>query len=597
MWYDNSETYLSIWSLQTNKKSRRKHMSNLEKFENLGLSEQSLLAIKKKGFEEPSPIQKLTIPLLLNNEKDIVGQAQTGTGKTAAFGLPIMDKIIESTGKVQALIITPTRELAVQVAEEMNSYQGGRNIGILPVYGGQSYDQQFRRLKKGVDVIVGTPGRLIDHLNRGTLNLDDLKFMVLDEADEMLNMGFIEDIELILTKTPKEKRVLLFSATMPQRIIQLAEKFMGEFEVIKVQSKQLTVNLTDQIYFEVRNSDKFEALCRIIDVEKEFYALVFCRTKLQTDQLAKALIDRGYDAASLHGDISQAYRERILSQFKRKLVTILVATDVAARGIDIDNLTHVLNYSIPQDPESYIHRIGRTGRAGKQGNAITFITPSEYRKLMNIQRISKSEIRKESLPKVKHLIELKRKRIVDEINDIIATGKFDENMHVANELLAQYPADQVIASLLTHAYKDEFSPNKYTKIHELGKKPKTSSRRRSDSSPDQKGITRLFIALGRKDKMDPPKLVKLIQTEAMVDSHLIRNIEIYDNFSFANVPFKEAEHIIKIFRDSSRGKKPLIEEAKGKEKSSTKKKTHSSAPHKSYNRKSRSSKPRRKKRY
>jgi len=560
-------------------------MSNLEKFEILGLSEKSLLAISKKGFEEPSPIQKLTIPLLLKNEKDIVGQAQTGTGKTAAFGLPIMDNIIENTGKVQALIMTPTRELAVQVAEEMNSYRGGRGIGILPVYGGQSYDQQFRRLKKGVEVIVGTPGRMIDHLNRGTLNLDDLKFMVLDEADEMLNMGFIEDIELILSKTPAEKRVLLFSATMPQRIVQLAKKFMGEYEVIKVPTKQLTVNLTDQIYFEVRTSDKFEALCRIIDVEKDFYALVFCRTKLKTDHLANALIDRGYDAASLHGDISQAQRERILAQFKKKRVTILVATDVAARGIDINDLTHVLNYSLPQDPESYVHRIGRTGRAGKQGTAITFITPSEYRKLMNIQRVSKSEIRKESLPKVKQLIKLKRKRIVDEINEIIVAGKFDENMHVANELLAQYPADQVIASLLTHAYKDEFSADKYTEIHEPGTKRKTP-RRKPDNSPDQEGITRLFIALGRKDKMDPPKLVKLIQEEAMVDSNLIRNVEIYDNFSFANVPFEEAGHIIEIFRGRGRDKKPLIVEAKGKSESAPKKNFRSGSSRKGQTRRS-----------
>ena len=389
-------------------------MSNLEKFEKLGLSEKSLLAISKKGFEEPSPIQKLTIPMLLKNEKDIVGQAQTGTGKTAAFGLPIMDNLTEGTGKVQALIIAPTRELAVQVAEEMNSFRGGRRIGILPIYGGQSYDQQLRRLKKGVEVVVGTPGRVIDHLNRGTLKLDELSFMVLDEADEMLNMGFVEDIELILSKTPEEKRVLLFSATMPTRILQLAENYLGKYEVVKDQTKQLTVDLTDQIYFEVRASDKFEALCRIIDVEKEFYALVFCRTKLKVDHLANALQDRGYDSAALHGDISQAQRERILEQFKKKRVNILVATDVAARGIDINDLSHVLNYSIPHDPESYVHRIGRTGRAGKQGTAITFITPSEYRQLMRIQRVSKSDIRKELLPNVKELIKLKRDRIVAE---------------------------------------------------------------------------------------------------------------------------------------------------------------------------------------
>ncbi|MDO9576735.1 MAG: DEAD/DEAH box helicase [Candidatus Cloacimonadales bacterium] len=572
-------------------------MSNLEKFAELGLSEQSLLAISHKGFEEPTPIQKLTIPLLLKNEKDIVGQAQTGTGKTAAFGLPIMDKLEENTGKVQVLILAPTRELAVQVAEEMNSFRGGRSIGILPIYGGQAYEQQLRRLKQGVEVVVGTPGRVIDHLNRGTLNLKNIKFMVLDEADEMLNMGFIEDIELILSKTPEEKRVLLFSATMPTRIVQLAEKYMGEYEVIKDQIKQLTVDLTDQIYFEVRASDKFEALCRIIDVEKEFYALVFCRTKMKVDHVANALIDRGYDAAALHGDISQAQRERILEKFKKQRISILVATDVAARGIDIDSLTHVLNYSIPHDPESYVHRIGRTGRAGKQGTAITFITPSEYRQLMQIQRVSKSEIRKEMLPNVKDLIKLKRDRIVSEINELIIAGGHEENMHVANELLAKYPGDQVIAALLSHAYKDEFSAEKYTEIHEPGLTRKPESESRSEYSPDQEGITRLFIALGRKDDMYPKKLVNMIQQEAMVDAHLIRDVQIYDNFSFANVPFEEAEHIIETFRGKGKDKKPLIVAAKGKDNSAPRKDFRSGKPSKDYENKSGKGKIRRKKRF
>jgi ATP-dependent RNA helicase DeaD len=569
-------------------------MSNLENFAKLGLSEKSLLAISYKGFEEPTPIQELTIPMLLKNEKDIVGQAQTGTGKTAAFGLPIMDNLTENTGKVQALILAPTRELAVQVAEEMNSFRGGRSLGVLPIYGGQSYDQQLRRLKKGVEIVVGTPGRIIDHINRGTLNLDDVKFMVLDEADEMLNMGFIEDIELILSKTPDEKRVLLFSATMPERIVQLAEKYMGEYDIIKDQTKQLTVDLTDQIYFEVRASDKFEALCRIIDVEKEFYALVFCRTKLKVDHLANALIDRGYDAAALHGDISQAQRERILEQFKKQRVSILVATDVAARGIDINDLTHVLNYSIPHDPESYVHRIGRTGRAGKQGTAITFITPSEYRQLMRIQRVAKSEIRKESLPNVKQLIKLKRNRIVNEIDELIVNGKYEDNMHVANELLAKYPGDQVIAALLSHAYKDEFTPEKYTEIPELGSRENSETKSRSDYSPDQEGITRLFIALGRKDDIHAKKLVNLIQNEAQVDERLIRDVQIYDNFSFANVPFEEAEHIIETFRNKGKDKKPLIVEAKGKEKKGSQTNFRNRKPKKSYERKS---KFRKKKRY
>ncbi|HPR17198.1 MAG TPA: DEAD/DEAH box helicase [Candidatus Cloacimonadota bacterium] len=551
-------------------------MKNLEKFENLGLSAESLLAIGHKGFEEPSNIQLMTIPLLLQNQKDMVGQAQTGTGKTAAFGLPIMDMLREGNGVVQALILVPTRELALQVAEEMNSFRGGRRLSVLPIYGGQSYDQQLRRLKNGVEIVVGTPGRIIDHLNRGTLHLDDLSFLVLDEADEMLNMGFIEDVEIILSSTPEKKRVLLFSATMPTRIVQLAEKFMHDYEIIKVPTKQLTVDLTDQIYFEVRSSDKFEALCRIIDVEPEFYALVFCRTKQKVDHVANALIDRGYEAAALHGDISQAQRERILEQFKKKRLSILVATDVAARGIDISDLTHVLNYSIPQGPESYVHRIGRTGRAGKQGTAITFITPSEYRQLMQIQSVSKSEIRRESLPKVKELIKLKKDRIISEVEAIIQEDTFSENLSVAYELLAKYPPDKVIASLLSHFYKDELSADKYPEILEPERKQKPSRSRNHETSPDQQGITRLFIALGRNDKMTIKKLVVLIQNEAMVDSNLIRDVQIYDNFSFANVPFEEAEQIIHTFRTRGKDRKPLIVAAKGKE--DFQKTTHTGKP-------------------
>jgi ATP-dependent RNA helicase DeaD len=561
-------------------KNRRKDMNKLEKFAELGLSESSLLALSKKGFEEPSPIQKLTIPLFLQNEKDIVGQAQTGTGKTAAFGLPIMDNIEEGSGKVQALIMAPTRELAVQVAEEMSSFRGGRDIGVLPIYGGQSYNVQLSRLHRGVEIIVGTPGRVIDHLKRGTLDISNLKFMVLDEADEMLSMGFIDDVEFILSKTSKEKRFLLFSATMPQRIQQLASKFMGEYEFVHVETTQLTVDQTDQIYFEVRASDKFEALCRIIDVEPEFYALIFCRTKLKVDHLSNALKDRGCEVAALHGDVSQSQRERILDQFKRKRVNILVATDVAARGIDINDLTHVLNYSIPQDPESYVHRIGRTGRAGKDGTAITFITPSEYRQLMRIQQFSNSEIRRESLPTIQDLIKIKRERIVSEIKDVIERKDYHDNMHVANELLADFEPDLIISALLSHAYKDEFSSHRYTEISEPGKKHRDGgggdSRRSRDRgrdrgrdrdseySPDQEGITRLFIALGRKDGITAQKLVNLIRTEAMVEPNLIRNVKVFDNFSFANVPFQEAEHIINTFRGKGRDRKPLIVQAKAK---------------------------------
>jgi ATP-dependent RNA helicase DeaD len=458
--------------------------------------------------------------------------------------------------------------LAIQVAEEMSSFRGSRHISILPVYGGQSIEGQLKRLKRGVDIVVGTPGRIIDHLNRGSLDLNSITHVVLDEADEMLNMGFIEDIEQILSNTPYKKRVLLFSATMPAPIRKLAEQFMREYELVKVESNQLTVASTDQIYFEVRASDKFEALCRIIDLEPEFYALVFCRTRLKVDHVAQALTDRGYDAAALHGDISQAQRERILEKFRAQKVSILVATDVAARGIDINDLTHVLNYSLPQDPESYVHRIGRTGRAGKQGTAITFITPSEYRKLLYIQRIAKTEIRKEKLPKVKEIIKSKQNRVIGELEEIISTDKYTEHLDIANRLLADHTPEKVIAALVAHAYEDAFSPQRYQEISEPSRK--IEHERDNSHSPDMSGVTRLFIALGKKDKMTPKKLVNHIQNTAMVESRLIRDVQIYDNFSFANVPFAEAEEIIKAFRTRGRGNKPLVVKAKGEIKQSRK---------------------------
>jgi len=314
----------------------------MEKFKALGLSDEVIKVLEKKGFEEPTEIQELTIPVLLRNEIDIIAQAQTGTGKTAAFALPLLEKIDPAVKGVQAIILAPTRELVIQVCEEINSLKGSKNFVVTSIYGGQAIENQLKLLKRGVSIVVGTPGRILDHISRGSLKLNNIKYFILDEADEMLNMGFIDDIETILESTPKEKRVLLFSATMPDRIKKLSKRYMRESSHIKTQT-QLTGNLTDQIYFEVANRDKFEALCRIIDVESDFYGLVFCRTKLSVDEVVSHLKDRGYASDGLHGDISQSKRERILDQFKRKRITILVATDVAARGIDVDNLTHVIN--------------------------------------------------------------------------------------------------------------------------------------------------------------------------------------------------------------------------------------------------------------
>ena len=341
-------------------------MINEADFSALGLSEEMLAAVQAKGFETPTSIQRLTIPRLLSGENDIIAQSQTGTGKTAAFGLPILQQIEPSKEGVQSIILVPTRELAVQAAEELLSYNRERRLSITAIYGGAAMSEQLRRLSRGVDIVVGTPGRVLDHIRRGTLKLDKVRFLVLDEADEMLNMGFVEDVEEIMGHTGEDRRVLLFSATMPERIIRLSEAYMRNTEVLRVESQHLTADLTNQIYFEVREADKFDAMTRIIDIEPDFYGIVFCRTKIGVDEVATRLVAQGYSAEGLHGDVSQAQREKILRKFRDKAVNILVATDVAARGIDVSNLSHVINYSLPQDSESYVHRIGRTGRAGNQ---------------------------------------------------------------------------------------------------------------------------------------------------------------------------------------------------------------------------------------
>ena len=528
------------------------------KFEHLGLSQRVLDAIYKKGFEEPSPIQALTIPVMLQEDINIMAQAQTGTGKTAAFGLPLIEMIDPDQRSVQALIITPTRELAIQVSEEISSFKGDSGIQAVPIYGGQSIDQQLRRLKKGVHIVVGTPGRVIDHLNRKTLNLRDIEYLILDEADEMLNMGFIEDMEEIMKHTNPKKRTFLFSATMPSRIKALASKYMGDYKFINVEKQQLTTSLTEQIYYEVKAADKFEALCRIIDIEENFYGLVFCRTKNDVDDVAGHLVDRGYDADVIHGDISQAQREKTLDKFKQKKINVLVATDVAARGIDVSNMTHVINYALPQDPESYVNRIGRTGRAGKQGTAITFITPSEYNRLMFIQRIAKTDIKKSKVPNVKDIIKAKKKKINEDITAINSEVIDNTYYNWAKELLDNTNPTQILAKLLNYSFDDKLNPGLYNEIQDL------SDRSRKI---EIEGKARLFVALGKKDKISPSKLVKFIIQNTGVKNSVIDQVEVYDDFSFITVPFKEAEIILGVFQKKSGNRtKSLVVKAKAKKK-------------------------------
>ncbi len=550
------------------------------------MSESTLQALAAKGFEEPSPIQAQTIPLLLQGEKDVIGQAQTGTGKTAAFGLPIIETLEGRSSTVQALILAPTRELAIQVSDELNSLKGDKPLYILPIYGGQPIERQIRSLKRGVDVVVGTPGRILDHLKRNTLDLQDLKFFVLDEADEMLNMGFVEDVEAILEEAGPNRRMLFFSATMPGPILKLASKFMPEHEIVRVKKQDMTTQLTDQIYFELRRNDKFEALSRIIDIEPEFYGIVFCRTKNDVDEVTRHLLNRGYEADGLHGDISQAQRERILHRFRNKNIAVLVATDVAARGIDVQDLSHVINYSLPQDPESYVHRIGRTGRAGKEGTAITFVTPSEYRKLAFIQRIAKTEIRKEKVPKVRDIIRAKKNRIITEVKDILSQEDLDleELKGVARGILEDQDPETALAALLRFAFKDELSKENYNDIDaaaagrkdrdrgERGDRRDRRDRDRGDRGDRgerggrrvvKDGDCRLFVALGKKDNMSKKKLVDFIEQESKVPSKFINDAHVVDTFSFITVSYPDAQKILKAFqKQRGHNNKQLVEMAK-----------------------------------
>jgi len=555
-------------------------MSNLAKFRDLGLSEAMIECLRKKGFEEPTPIQAQAIPFLLKNNQDLIGKAQTGTGKTGAFGIPIIERVIAQNKKVQALILVPTRELAIQVAEELSSFAEVHKTSIVAVYGGQPIERQISRLQRGVDIVVGTPGRIIDHLDRKTLDISKISFVVLDEADEMLNMGFVDDIEKILQTAPKNRRTVLFSATMPSHIEKLAKNYMHDYHIISVASEQMSKANIQQIYFEVSQADKFEALFRIIDVEESFYGMIFCRTKIDADEIAHKLFNRGFRAEALHGDLSQGQREKVLQKFRSKQITTLVATDVAARGIDIDNLTHVINYSLPQDPESYVHRIGRTGRAGKSGIAITLITPSEYRKLISLQRIANAKITKQKVPNVAEVIDSKKQRIKNSLQEIINSGDFDDLQKIADEILVENSNPKIVLSaLLKLAFKDELNEKNYSEIDstEAFKKNKDfyyDDRGMSGYRPigdqnkrgyvDRKGTARLFIAKGKNDQMDARRLVEFIEKESSVNQRFIDDVKVMDSFSFFAVPFEMAEKVLQAFQKQSGGKKSLVSRAKKK---------------------------------
>lgn len=487
------------------------YMQNIQEFIDLGLSQKSIEAVADKGFEHPTEIQKRCIPILLKGDKDLIGQAQTGTGKTATFALPILEKLDkqyeagERTHKAGALVLVPTRELCIQVCDEIKSLGANRNVRTLAIYGGASYNIQFKGLKEGADVIVGTPGRIQDHLERGTLSLDSIRFCVLDEADEMLNMGFIDDIENILSQMPEDRQMLCFSATMPEPIRRLAETFMKDYELVKVQTEDMTSTLTRQIYYEVLEEDKFEALCRTVDMAPDFYGIVFCKTKLQCDEVGSRLISAGYNAEVLHGDLSQVQRELIIHKMREHRISILVATDVAARGLDIPDMTHVVNYSLPDEPESYIHRVGRTGRAGKEGLAVTFVTPREFRKFSFIKRIAKSDIQKTRVPSIDELMAARRKTLQDDLFECIKnaeTGLYEDALFsMAKKLCAEHHPTNVVTALLAERYGNALNKSKYHEIQDLydrERQPRTSSLRRRKPTGERSDSGRM--ARGRNER-------------------------------------------------------------------------------------------------
>lgn len=436
-------------------------------FASLGLSPAMLAALEEKGFTSPSPIQKAVIPVLLKADHDVIGQAHTGTGKTAAFAIPLIERLDPEQFHTQALILAPTRELALQICKEFQSLQGEKRFNIVPIYGGSSYTEQFRALKQGAHIVVGTPGRVLDHIDKNTLKLNTLSYLVLDEADEMLNMGFVEDVEAVLANAPDERTILMFSATMPKRLMDIASRYMRNHELISVKHEALTTTLTEQLFYEIKESDKFEALCRIIAATPSFYGIVFCRTKADVDNVAAQLNARSIATEALHGDVQQNQREKILRKFKAGNIRVLVATDVAARGIDVQELSHVINFSLPTDPETYVHRIGRTGRAGREGTAISIITPSEFRKISFIQKITKSEIKRGKLPTADSLVNAKIALIEHDLAEILREGPMTEYGDMAARLLMHAKPSDLIAALLEYGFGEELLAESYPEVHEF----------------------------------------------------------------------------------------------------------------------------------
>ncbi|MFZ0004547.1 MAG: DEAD/DEAH box helicase [Methanoregula sp.] len=530
-------------------------MNTRVQFSDLSLSKEIAKAIEQMGFEEPTPIQARAIPLIQSG-RDVTAQAQTGTGKTSAFGIPVIENIDQTQRVVQTIVLCPTRELAIQIAEEFSHLLAYLpKISILPVYGGQPIERQLKALAHGVHIVIGTPGRVMDHLRRRTLSLDHVSIVVLDEADQMLDMGFREDIEHILKSVPQKRQTLLFSATMPQPIIEISKRFQNKPEFVRIEYQELTVPATEQSYIEVKDRDKLDSLCRVIDVVDPQLAIIFCNTKRRAEDLASHIRARGYRAEELHGDMKQTQRDRVMNSFRKGTLDILIATDVAARGIDVEDVDIVINYDVPQDVEYYVHRIGRTGRAGKSGRAITFVTPRDLTKLREIQKYIKVQIPRKNLPTADDVVESKTKTIIEEIRETVQKGGIDQYKRMIEKESEGDLSTLEIAAALMKLRMEQGAETR---------KERNAPADFGDTGAEA-GMVRFFLGLGRNHNVAPKDIVGAIAGETGIPGKSIGAIRILDTYSFVEVPRDCAEEVYTIMKDRTiRGQPTGIEPAQGR---------------------------------